>query len=240
MSIDNRAYKRFPFNHHAQCAFLESFPETFAIDIVDINPEGIGFICDDNLDNGTNVYVVIDLGRGESVRFIAKVRWTGRVPNSTRYRVGAKILDTSKENLETFIRFYFRFLIPGNERQKKILIMEQNKTLNKQLQGELARLGYDAVCAFEGEDGFHQYLIERPDLVILDFALPKLNGYEVCRKIRKLQNDQDTLILMLINKKKDIDPAVGNEVGVQKYFVKPVKLEKFLADVNTVLSLPKD
>ena len=240
MKEDKRLYPRFAYSCPAQCAFLDSFPETFPVTVTDLSPEGVGFISEKQLDVGVSIYFLMDLDNGESVNFIAKVRWSKNIPNSNQFKVGVKIFDSSRKDLQNFIRFYCRSLIPGDERRKKILIIESDKSIAKLLYEEITQNGYLAVCAYDGEIGFSKYMDERPDLVILNYALPKLNGYEVCRKIRKLQNDRDTSIFMLIAKKKDISKIVGDDVGIQKYFMKPLKVERVLEEVNHILAKPKN
>jgi len=124
MNEDNRSYSRLDFDCPAQCSFLDSFPETFPVRIIDIGPEGVGFICDQQLNIGDSIYVIIDLGVEDKVKFITKVRWAQSISNSTQFKIGVKISDTSNEDLEKFIRFYCRCLIPGQERKKKVLIIE--------------------------------------------------------------------------------------------------------------------
>jgi PleD family two-component response regulator len=210
------------------------------VTVVDLSPEGVGFISEKQLAIGMSVYFLMDLDNGESVKFIAKVRWSKGIPNSSLFKIGVKILDSSRKDLQSFIRFYCRSLIPGDERRKKILVIESDKSTAKLLYEEITQNGYVAVCAYDGEIGFSKYMDERPDLVILNYALPKLNGYEVCRKIRKLQNDRDTSIFMLIAKKKDVSKIVEDGIGIQKYFMKPLKIERVLEEINRIMAKPKD
>jgi DNA-binding response OmpR family regulator len=129
-------------------------------------------------------------------------------------------------------KFYCRRLIPGQQRKNKVLIIEGDKENAKQLQDELIKCRYDVICAHDGQDGFSKYITGRPDLIILDYALPKLSGYEICRKIRRLQNDKDVMIFMLIAKKKDIAKIDGKNIGIQKYFLKPVQTDQLVNEVN--------
>ena len=101
------------------------------------------------------------------------------------------------------------------------MVIESARDKAKEFQQELVKYRYDVVCAFDGEDGFSQYVTGRPDLILLNITLPKLSGFEICRKIRRLQNDQDVIIFMMIAKKKDITSIDDQKIGVQKYFLKP-------------------
>jgi len=240
MKENKRLYPRFAYSCPAQCAFLDSFPETFPVTVVDLSPEGIGFVSEKQLDIGMSVYFLMDLDNGESVKFITKVRWSQNMPNSTRYKIGVKIFDTNRKDLQKFIQFYCRCLIPGDQRRKKVLVIEHEKSTAKLLYEEITQSGYVTVCVYDGETGFSKYMEERPDLVILNYMLPKMNGYEVCRNIRRLQNDHETLIFMLIDKKKDVQKIVDDDIGIQKYFIKPLDIDRVLDEVNRNLSMPKD
>ncbi len=233
MNEDKRLYSRLNFDCSAQCSFLDSFPETFPVTIIDISPEGFGFVCDQSLNLGVSIYIMIDLGEEEKVKFITKVRWSQAIANTTQFKIGAKIIDTNNKDLEKFIRFYYRRLIPGQQRKKKVLIIENDKEKAKLLASELIKYRYDVICAFDGEDGFSKYVVERPDLIILNFTLPKLSGFEICRKIRRLQNDKDVFLFMLIAKKKDMTEIDDHGMGVQKYFLKPIKIDRLVNEVNS-------
>ena len=104
---------------------------------------------------------------------------------------------------------------------------------------ELTQAGYDVICAFDGEKGFEMYAAERPDLVILDVMLPKIDGYEVCRKIRRELGDNHTPVLMLTAKSTDTDRIIGGVVGAQKYMTKPFDAEVLLRNVRELLNTSK-
>lgn len=239
MSKEKRLYQRLAVDCPAQCSLLDSFPETFTAKIVDIGPEGVGLVVDKPLDIGTNIYLRVDLGDGEAIKFIAKIRWSSKGEDSKQYIFGAKISNTNKNDLEKFVRFYCKQSLPvKKERErKKILVVEDERGMAKLLKLELTQNGYDVVCAYDGESGFSKYMQERPDLIVLDIMLPRLNGYEVCRKIRREQGDASTPILMLTAKKEDVDRIVGGVVGAQKYLTKPFEAEHLLSEIKKLLDL---
>jgi len=241
MSENNRSYPRLDYDCPAQCSFLDSFPETFPVKIIDIGPEGVGFICDQQLKIGDSIFVIVDLGVEENVKFITKVRWVQGIADTTQFKIGAKISDTSNEDLEKLIRFYCRCLVPGQVQRKKVLIIDADKEKTEQIRLELDKYKYDVICAFDGEDGFSKYVTERPDLIILDIKPPKLSGYEICRKIRRLQNDKDVLIFVLIAKEKDQAKIEGHGMGVQKFFLKSVGAAELVNEAHeTLLMSEKD
>jgi len=240
MNKEQRKYPRFTFNCYAQCAFIESFPECFSVMVVNVSPVGIGFISGEKLDVGTNIYFILQVGNGESVRFITEVRWSQRIENSAHFRIGVKILDSNNKDLEKFIQYYCKHITPQAVEKKRILIIEDEKEIIELLRNKLAQYDCDIVYACDGLSGFSRYMAERPDLIILDIVIPKMSGYEICRKIRKLQNDTDTLIFLLIDKKKDMTKIVDDDIEIQKYFIKPFKVDHFLSEVEEILNLQKN
>jgi len=183
---------------------------------------------------------MINLGVGGEVKFITKVRWSQSIVNTNQVKIGVKISDTSNEDLEKFVRFYYRRLIPGQNRRKRVLVINSDKGKVESLRCELIKYEYEVTYAFDGESGFSKYITERPDLIILDIAANKLDGYEICRKIRRLQNDSSVVIFMLIAKKKDKAKIEDHDLGIQKYFLKSVSTEELVDEAHKVLLTSDD
>jgi DNA-binding response OmpR family regulator len=120
--------------------------------------------------------------------------------------------------------------------KKKILIVEDEQNLVTLLKLELTHENYHVVSAADGEEGLKKYVLEKPHLIILDIGLPKLNGYEVCRKIRTEKKDEFTPILMLTARNGDVDRIVGRVIGAQKYITKPFLIEYLLQEVSILLN----
>lgn len=241
MGEEKRRYERVNVDYSAQCTLSETSFEYFTVKISDIGPEGIGFVTDQELDNHTNVYFKIDFETGESVKLSTEVMWISPLKDSAQFRVGAKIFEADQKGLEKFTNFYFRQLFSVDEDnvcKKKILVVEDETVMANLLKVELTASGYDVICAGDGESGFAQYESEKPDLIILDIMLPKLNGYEVCRKIRREKEDNDTPIIMLTAKSSDVDRVVGGVIGAHKYIPKPFEAEHLLREIDTLLNPP--
>ncbi len=117
------------------------------------------------------------------------------------------------------------------DKPKKILIVEDEQDLVKVLEYNLQKEGYLTAKAYDGEAGFALFQTFRPDLVILDLMMPKLNGMEVCRMIRK---ESGTLILMLTAKQEEVDRVLGLELGADDYVTKPFSLRELLARVKAL------
>ena len=80
-----------------------------------------------------------------------------------------------------------------------------------------------------------KYQKEKPDLILLDLMLPELNGHEVCRKIRRTDNDEKTPIIMITAKTDTVDRIRGRVIGAEKYFTKPFEMEVLLDEIKTLL-----
>lgn len=114
----------------------------------------------------------------------------------------------------------------------KILIVEDDHNLLDTLTYNLRREGYTAVTATDGVEALHVARREKPDLIILDIMLPKINGFEVCRILRK---ETTVPILMLTAKVEESDKIVGLEIGADDYMTKPFSLRELLARVRAML-----
>jgi DNA-binding response OmpR family regulator len=116
---------------------------------------------------------------------------------------------------------------------KKILIVEDDPGIQLSLKDEFESEGYQVLAANDGENGLKIILEKKPDLVILDVMLPGLDGYEVCKRLRKEGNN--TPVIMLTVRDKEIDKVLGLEFGADDYVTKPFSLRELLARVKSIL-----
>jgi DNA-binding response OmpR family regulator len=119
-----------------------------------------------------------------------------------------------------------------NYMPKKILIVEDEQSLVETLEYNLAREGYRVETARDGEVAIESARNWKPDLLVLDIMLPRIDGFEVCRILRKETN---TPILMLTARDEEIDRVVGLEMGADDYLTKPFSMREFLARVKALL-----
>lgn len=115
---------------------------------------------------------------------------------------------------------------------RKILIVEDDRTLLDVLKYNLTKEGYEAIAALDGVQALEVARSEKPDLIILDIMLPKLDGFEVCRILRK---EMTVPILMLTAKVEEIDKVVGLEIGADDYMTKPFSLRELMARIRAML-----
>jgi DNA-binding response OmpR family regulator len=115
---------------------------------------------------------------------------------------------------------------------KKILIVEDEKDMVTGLKFNLEVRDYTVIAAYDGETGYQKALTEKPDLVLLDLMLPKLNGYEVCKILKK--EIPDLPIIMLTAKSQEAEVVTGLELGADDYITKPFSVLELLARIKAV------
>jgi len=114
-----------------------------------------------------------------------------------------------------------------------ILIIEDDPTILRVVKDNCAAKGHSVLTARNGEDGLDAALNSRPDLILLDIMLPKMNGYEICRAVRA--EKLDVPILMLTAKGQEEDIVRGLELGADDYITKPFSVRELMARVQAFL-----
>lgn len=114
----------------------------------------------------------------------------------------------------------------------KLLIIEDEKNMSELLKLELSHSGYDCHQAFDGKDGLEKALSDHYDLILLDLMLPKMNGIEVCRRLRE---QKDTPVIMLTARDSVMDKVNGLQIGADDYVAKPFDMEELLARIYALL-----
>lgn len=115
---------------------------------------------------------------------------------------------------------------------KKILIVDDEKNIVDILKFNLKKEGFETVEAYDGEQGISMVQIEKPDLILLDLMLPKIDGFEVCSTIRKTSSIP---IIMLTAKEEEVDKVLGLELGADDYITKPFSPRELIARVKANL-----
>lgn len=108
-----------------------------------------------------------------------------------------------------------------------VLLIEDNAAMLRGLQDSFAAEGYRVVTASDGERGLDTALSIKPDLIVLDLMLPKINGYEICRRLREEKLDMP--IIMLTAKAQESDVVLGLNLGADDYVTKPFSIRELLA-----------
>jgi two-component system KDP operon response regulator KdpE len=115
----------------------------------------------------------------------------------------------------------------------RVLVVDDDRTLLHFLEEYLQREGYEVITANSGLRGLRAFYESQPDLVVLDVMMPKMDGWEVCVRIRELS---DTPVLMLTAKTAEGDKLRGFKLGVDDYVTKPFSLEELGARIRAILA----
>ena len=115
---------------------------------------------------------------------------------------------------------------------QKILIVDDDQNICELLRLYLAKEGYETLIAHDGEVALELFEQEKPNMVLLDVMMPKMDGWEVCRRIRSQNN---TPIIMLTAKGETFDKVLGLELGADDYVVKPFDSKEVVARIKAVL-----
>ncbi|MCL2089307.1 MAG: response regulator transcription factor [Oscillospiraceae bacterium] len=115
---------------------------------------------------------------------------------------------------------------------EKILVVDDDTNICELLRLYLEKEGYGVVIAYDGEEALTKFSAQSPNLVLLDVMLPNLDGWQVCREIRKKSN---VPIIMLTAKGETFDKVLGLELGADDYVVKPFDTKEIVARIKAVL-----
>ena len=116
------------------------------------------------------------------------------------------------------------------DNEKLVLIVEDEKNIVDILRFNLQREGYRTIEAYDGEDGLNKALTEDPDIVLLDVMLPKMIGFDVCRKLREA--GQNVPVIILTAREEETDKGFGLEIGADDYMTKPFSMRALVARVG--------
>ena len=115
---------------------------------------------------------------------------------------------------------------------KKIMIVDDDTNICELLRLYIEKGGYETVIANTGVQAIKKFETEKPDLILLDIMLPELDGWQVCREIRKTS---ETPIIMLTAKGEVFDKVLGLELGADDYVTKPFEAKEIMARISAVL-----
>ena len=116
-----------------------------------------------------------------------------------------------------------------------ILVVEDEDALATLLQYNLEKEGYEVLVASDGEEALVSVDEKLPDLIVLDWMLPKISGIEVCRRLRQRPESRNAPIIMLTARGEESDRIRGLDTGADDYVVKPVSMSELAARVRAVM-----
>lgn len=120
-----------------------------------------------------------------------------------------------------------------NRMSSRVLLVEDDRELSRLLQIDLRRNGYEVIAASTGAEGLRSFHNARPDLVVLDIALPLMDGRTVCQRIRELSDVP--ILMMTATAVSEADIVAGLDMGADEYMIKPVRNSEFQARVRALL-----
>ncbi len=120
-----------------------------------------------------------------------------------------------------------------DEDKKTILAVDDEGSIIDLLKFNIEKEGYNFISALDGEEGFQKVMNEKPDLVLLDVMLPKMDGLSVCRRIR--QEQINIPVIMLSARGEEIDKILGLEIGADDYITKPFSTRELIARIKANL-----
>jgi DNA-binding response OmpR family regulator len=119
---------------------------------------------------------------------------------------------------------------------KKILIVDDEENIVISLEFLIEQAGYELQIAKNGEEALAQVASFAPDLMLLDVMMPKINGFEVCRRIREMPEGQQLKIIMLTAKGREVEITKGLAMGADTYITKPFSTKELMAQVRQMLN----
>jgi two-component system, OmpR family, alkaline phosphatase synthesis response regulator PhoP len=122
----------------------------------------------------------------------------------------------------------------------KILIVDDEKDIVELLSYNLEKEGFSTIKAYDGEAALGLVRSVKPDLMILDLMLPKMNGLDVCKAIRRNPDMANLPIIMLTAKGDEVDKIIGLEIGADDYVTKPFSVKELIARIRTILRRLQD
>lgn len=121
---------------------------------------------------------------------------------------------------------------------KKILIVDDEISVVKGIEILLKDNKYEAAVAYDGEEALKKIKLEKPDLIILDLTLPKIDGYEICRTLESDAEYKKIPVIMLTAREDVKDMETGMKIGASAYLTKPFNMEMLLGIVKGLLGEP--
>lgn len=117
----------------------------------------------------------------------------------------------------------------------KTLIVDDEKDILTMLKYNLEKEGYEVVKAIDGTSAIKVLKEEKPDIVLLDIMMPKMDGIETCRKMRELPEGKNSFILLLTARAEEYSEVAGFEAGADDYITKPIKIRALLKRIAAIL-----
>jgi two-component system alkaline phosphatase synthesis response regulator PhoP len=120
--------------------------------------------------------------------------------------------------------------------RKRVLVVDDEVYILQILEFSLEMEGFEVATAQNGEEAIAQALENPPDLVVLDIMMPRMDGYEACRRLKTDPRTQNTPVILLSAKGRSIDQEIGFEAGAEEYITKPFSPRKLVERIKALLT----
>jgi len=120
---------------------------------------------------------------------------------------------------------------------KKILVVDDEVYILHILDFSLGAEGYEVITAADGEEAMRKARSEKPDLIVLDIMMPKVDGFEACRRLKADPETSPIPVILLTAKGREVDRQMGMEVGADDYIVKPFSPTRLIEKIGSYLSV---
>ena len=124
--------------------------------------------------------------------------------------------------------------------RKKILLVDDSKTILLMERMILGNGAYELVTALDGHEGIEKARAELPDLILMDVVMPRMNGFEACRRIRSGETTSEIPVIMVTTRGEIESVEAGYESGCADYVIKPIDAQELLAKVHSYLGEGRD
>lgn len=118
---------------------------------------------------------------------------------------------------------------------KRILVIEDEKDMAEMTRVTLEKSGYLVDLAYDGEEGLVKAKSSKPDLIVLDLKLPKVDGYKICEELKSEDQFKKIPIIMLTARESSIEEKIGYAMGADEYMTKPYEPEVLLSKIKKLL-----
>ena len=118
---------------------------------------------------------------------------------------------------------------------KRILVVDDERALLVLISKELRNKGYEVITANDGQEGLETAKTQKPDLIVLDLMLPKINGYKVCGLLKKDTNYAKIPVILLTSKTGTDDMELGKKIGADAYITKPYERETLFSKIEELI-----
>ena len=122
---------------------------------------------------------------------------------------------------------------------KTILVADDDPSIRHAVHLKLSRAGYAVRLAADGEEALRVALESSPDLLIVDYAMPYMTGYDLCRELKRHEGFQERPVVVLTAMEQEIDTSLAVELGIVEFFTKPFSPRELLRRVDEILEVER-